>query len=57
LHATAKVVVVNRVAIPDQILLGITIRKGFHDLLRRPLRRRMFGDAKMQDSSALMFHD
>ena len=57
LYAAAKPVAVNRVAIPDQVMLGVTIRKGFHDLLRGPLGGWMLGDAEMQDSSPLMLQD
>ena len=57
LDSTAKLKAVNRVAIPDQIMLGITIRKGFNDLLRCPLGRGMFGDAEVKNSSPLMLHD
>src|SRR5208283_145174 len=54
LEATTKLVAVDRVTITDQVMLGVTIRKGFHNLLSSPFRGRMFRDAEMKNSSPLM---
>jgi hypothetical protein len=45
LHATAKLMTVNRVTITHEVTLRIALREGFDDLLTRPLGRRVFGDA------------
>jgi hypothetical protein len=37
-------------------LLGITLCKGFDDLLRRPFRRWMFRDAKVKNFSPLVLN-
>jgi len=39
-----NLVAVDRVTITDQIVLAITFRKGFDNLLSRPLSGRMFGN-------------
>src|SRR5215470_16335944 len=53
----AKLVAIDRVTIPDQIPLGVTFRKRLGHLLTRPFRRRMLGDAKVQNSPALVLDD
>jgi hypothetical protein len=55
MDAIAKLVTIDRVTITDQIMLGITFGKGFHDLLTRSFCRRMFRDAKVKDLSTLGF--
>ena len=55
--APTKLVAVDRVTIPDQIPLGVKFRKRLGHLLTRPFRRRMLGDAKVQNSPALMLDD
>jgi len=57
LDAATKRIAIDRVTIPNQVPPRITFRKRLGHLLSRPLCRRMFSDAKVKNSSALMLDD
>ena len=57
LNTATKCIAIDRVTIPNQIPFGFTFRKHLGHLLSRPFRCRMFGDAKVKNSPALMLDD
>ncbi len=56
-HPLPKRGAVDPVPIMEEIPRGLIPRKGVHDLLRCPLRRRVFGDVEMHDPSPVMGQD
>ena len=55
--APAKPLALDAVTIPKKISRRSVPRKGFHDLLRRPSSRRVFGDIEVNDPAACMAQD
>src|SRR5208282_414250 len=56
-NTPTKCIAIDSVTIPNQVPLRIAFRECFSHLLTRPLCRRMFRHAKVQNPSALMLDD
>src|SRR5437879_10518070 len=54
LNSVLEVLPINSISITNQIARRLIFRKGFDDLLRRPSRRRMFGDIEVNHSASFL---
>src|SRR5438034_2956087 len=54
LDSVLEVLPISSISITNQIARRLIFRKGFDDLLRRPSRRRMFGDIEVNHSASFV---
>jgi hypothetical protein len=57
MNALSKLPAVDRIAIAQQILGRAVPRKGFHNLLRRPMYRRILRDVEVENSPSRVCQD